>query len=72
VLAITREMELDPTELNLNGGVVALRHPIGAAGSSILTTFLSAVEVNGLRQSLASVCVCVWVGGRRAFVVEPQ
>jgi acetyl-CoA C-acetyltransferase len=70
VLAITREPELDPTELNLNGGVVALRHPIGAAGSSILTTFLSAVEVSGLRRSLAS--FCVWVGGRRAFVDEPQ
>ena len=43
-LAINRELELDPKRVNVNGGAVALGHPIGATGARILTTLIYAME----------------------------
>ena len=56
-LAINRELGLDPEKVNINGGAVALGHPIGATGARILTTLLYALEANGGRLGVASLCI---------------
>ena len=64
-LAINRELELDPKRVNVNGGAVALGHPIGATGARILTTLIYAMESRGARRGLAS----LWIGGGEALAV---
>ena len=64
-LAINHELGLDPKKVNVNGGAVALGHPIGATGARILTTLLHAMEVRGARRGLASLCI----GGGEALAV---
>jgi acetyl-CoA C-acetyltransferase len=64
-LAINRELGLDPKKVNVNGGAVALGHPIGAAGARILTTLIYAMEARGARRGLASLCI----GGGEALAV---
>ena len=56
-LAINRELGLDPEKVNVNGGAVALGHPIGATGARILTTLLYALEAKGGRLGIASLCI---------------
>jgi acetyl-CoA C-acetyltransferase len=56
-LAVTRELDVDPARVNVNGGAVALGHPIGASGARILTTLLHALRARGLRRGLASLCI---------------
>ena len=48
-VAVTRELEVDPAKVNVNGGAVALGHPIGASGARILTTLLYALRDRGLQ-----------------------
>lgn len=64
-LAINRELGLDPKKVNVNGGAVALGHPIGATGGRILTTLLYALEAHGARRGLASLCI----GGGEALAI---
>ncbi len=64
-LAINRELGLDPKKVNVNGGAVALGHPIGATGARILTTLLYAMERRGARRGLASLCL----GGGEALSI---
>jgi acetyl-CoA C-acetyltransferase len=64
-LAINRELELDPKRVNVNGGAVAMGHPIGATGARILTTLLYAMEARGAKRGLASLCI----GGGEALAV---
>ncbi len=64
-LAINRELQLDPAKVNVNGGAVALGHPIGATGARILTTLLHAMEARGGRRGLASLCI----GGGEALAI---
>jgi acetyl-CoA C-acetyltransferase len=64
-LAINRELNLDPATVNVNGGAVALGHPIGATGARIITTLLYALEARGGRLGLASLCI----GGGEALAV---
>ena len=67
-LAINRELELDPKRVNVNGGAVALGHPIGATGARILTTLIYAMESRGARRGLAS--LCIGGGEALAMIVE--
>ena len=67
-LAINQELGLDPKRVNVNGGAVALGHPIGATGARILTTLLHALEANGGKKGLAS--LCIGGGEAVAMVVE--
>lgn len=67
-LAINRELDLDPAKVNINGGAVALGHPIGATGARILTTLLYALEARGARRGIAS--LCIGGGEALAMVVE--
>jgi len=64
-LAINRELGLDDKKVNVNGGAVALGHPIGATGARILTTLLYAMEARGAKRGLASLCI----GGGEALAI---
>jgi acetyl-CoA C-acetyltransferase len=67
-LAVLRELDLDPAKVNVNGGAIALGHPIGASGARILVTLLHALQARKLRYGVASLCI----GGGQgvAMVVE--
>jgi acetyl-CoA C-acetyltransferase len=56
-LAVVRELGLDPAKVNVNGGAVALGHPIGASGARILTTLIYALRARKLRYGVASLCI---------------
>jgi len=55
--ALTRVLSLDPKRVNVNGGAVALGHPIGASGARVLTTLLHAMQQRGARTGMASLCL---------------
>jgi acetyl-CoA C-acetyltransferase len=57
LIAVLQELGLQPEKVNVNGGAVALGHPIGASGARILTTLLYALEQRGLRRGIASLCL---------------
>jgi acetyl-CoA C-acetyltransferase len=56
-VAVCRELGLDPAKVNVNGGAVALGHPIGASGARILTTLLHALRQRGLSRGVAALCL---------------
>jgi acetyl-CoA C-acetyltransferase len=56
-VAVMRELGLDPARVNVNGGAVALGHPIGASGARILTTLLYALSDRGKRRGIATLCL---------------
>jgi acetyl-CoA C-acetyltransferase len=56
-VAILRELELDPAKVNVNGGAVALGHPIGASGCRVLVTLLYEMIKQDLKTGLASLCL---------------
>jgi acetyl-CoA C-acetyltransferase len=56
-LAVVRELGVDPARVNVNGGAIALGHPIGASGARILTTLLYALKARRLRYGVASLCI---------------
>lgn len=51
-----REFKLDPKKVNVNGGAVAIGHPIGGSGARILTTLLYAMKHRGAKRGLATLC----------------
>jgi acetyl-CoA C-acetyltransferase len=67
-VAITRELGLDPAKLNVNGGAVALGHPIGASGARILVTLLYEMERRNARRGLAALCL----GGGNAVAMAVE
>jgi acetyl-CoA C-acetyltransferase len=54
---INKVLELDPDKVNVNGGSVALGHPIGASGTRVLTTLLYEMEKRAVKTGLASLCL---------------
>jgi len=67
-VAVSRELGLDPAKVNVNGGAVALGHPIGASGARVLTTLVYALRARRLRYGVASLCIGGGMG--IAMVVE--
>lgn len=67
-LAVTRELGLSPEITNVNGGAIALGHPIGASGARILTTLLYEMQRRSTRYGLATLCIGGGMG--TAIVVE--
>ena len=57
VVAIIRELNLDPEKVNVNGGAVALGHAIGQSGSRILTTMLYEMKRRDARRGIAALCL---------------
>ena len=56
-LCVVRELGLDPAKVNVNGGAIAIGHPIGASGARILTTLLHELKRSGGKKGLATLCV---------------
>src|SRR4029079_12928198 len=56
VLACLREMPIDPDRLNVNGGAVALGHPLGCTGSKLTATLLHEMKRRGSRYGLVTMC----------------
>ncbi len=67
-LACARELKISPEKLNVNGGSVAIGHPIGASGARILVTLLHAMKQRG--ESLGAAGICNGGGEATAIVVE--
>ncbi len=56
-VGINKVLELDPSKVNVNGGSVALGHPIGASGARVLTTLLYEMKKQSAKKGLASLCL---------------
>jgi acetyl-CoA C-acetyltransferase len=56
-LSVVRELGLDPAKVNVNGGAIAIGHPIGASGARILTTLLYEMGRRDAKKGLATLCV---------------
>ena len=56
-IAVTRELKLNPEKVNVNGGAVALGHPIGASGARILVTLLYELQRRNLKRGIAALCL---------------
>ena len=67
-VACVRELELDPEPVNVNGGAIALGHPLGCSGARILTTLVHELRRRGGGYGLAS--MCIGVGQGIATIVE--
>jgi acetyl-CoA C-acetyltransferase len=68
MVACARQLQLDPAKVNVNGGAVALGHPIGASGARILVTLLYALHHRHLKRGIAS--LCLGGGNAVAMLVE--
>jgi len=67
-IAVTRQLKLDPAKVNVNGGAVALGHPIGASGARILVTLLYELQRRNLRRGIAALCL----GGGNAVALAVE
>ncbi len=64
-VAVNRLLNLNPSKVNVNGGAIALGHPIGASGARILSTLIHELRRRNLRYGLASLCI----GGGEASAI---
>jgi acetyl-CoA C-acetyltransferase len=62
VIAVLRETPITPDRLNVNGGAIALGHPIGCTGARIVVTLLHELERRGAKRGLATLCVSGGMG----------
>ena len=67
-IAVTRQLKLDPSKVNVNGGAVAIGHPIGASGARILVTLLYELERRNLKRGIAALCL----GGGNAVALAVE
>jgi acetyl-CoA C-acetyltransferase len=67
-LAAMKDVNIPHEKLNVNGGAVALGHPIGASGARILVTLIHAMQERGARRGLAA--ICIGGGEAAAMIVE--
>ena len=56
-ICVVRDLGLDPEKVNVNGGAIAIGHPIGASGARILTTLVHEMKRSGAKKGLATLCV---------------
>jgi acetyl-CoA C-acetyltransferase len=67
-LAVLLELKLDPARVNVNGGAVAIGHPIGASGARVLVTLLYAMQQRNAKRGIASLCL----GGGNAVALAVE
>jgi acetyl-CoA acyltransferase len=81
VVAVVRLLGLDPERTNVNGGAIALGHPLGATGAKLTVQILSELARRRARYGLVTMCVgggqgaagvIEWLGGRQAAVIDPS
>ena len=67
-MAVIQELGLDPGKTNVNGGAVALGHPIGASGARILVTLLYEMANRNVKHGVAALCL----GGGNAVALAVE
>ena len=67
-MAAMREVDIEHSRVNVNGGACALGHPIGATGARILTTLIHALQKRGGKRGIASLCI----GGGEAVALAVE
>lgn len=67
-IAVTREVGADPEKVNVNGGSIALGHPIGASGARVLVTLLHAMQARAAKRGVTSLCL----GGGNAVALAVE
>ncbi len=67
-VALVQQLELDPAKVNVNGGAVALGHPIGASGARVLVTLLYELRKRNAKRGIASLCL----GGGNAVALAVE
>jgi acetyl-CoA C-acetyltransferase len=67
-LAVLKDLELKPEKVNVNGGAIALGHPVGASGARILVTLLYEMKLRDAKTGLAT--LCIGGGQGTALIVE--
>ena len=67
-VALIRELQLDPAKVNVNGGAVALGHPLGASGARILVTLLHEMIARQAKKGIAALCL----GGGNAVAMAVE
>jgi acetyl-CoA C-acetyltransferase len=68
VLRYQQAFEIDPEKLNVNGGAIAMGHPLGATGAMILGTALDELERSGKETALVTLCIGAGMG--TATIIE--
>ena len=66
-LPVMRELGLDPEKVNVNGGAIAIGHPLGASGARLTATLLHEMRRRGARYGLATMCIGVGQGIAAVF-----
>jgi acetyl-CoA C-acetyltransferase len=61
-LAVNKDMGWDPSIVNVNGGAIAIGHPIGASGARVLVTLLHEMQCRGAKKGLATLCISGGMG----------
>ena len=64
----SEKMKLDPKQVNVNGGAVAMGHPLGASGARIIVTLINVLKQNKAKYGAAG--ICNGGGGASAMVIE--
>jgi len=67
-MAWMKELSIDPARVNVNGGAVALGHPLGCSGARLLVTLLHEMEKRDVRRGLAT--LCIGMGQGLATIIE--
>jgi acetyl-CoA acyltransferase len=66
-LAVIREMEIDPERVNVNGGAIALGHPLGATGAKLTTQLLHEMKRRGSKYGMVTMCIGGGMGAAAIF-----
>jgi acetyl-CoA acyltransferase len=66
-LAVIRELELDPAKVNVNGGAIALGHPLGCTGTKLTATLIQEMRRRGLKYGIVTMCVGGGMGAAGIF-----
>ena len=69
-LAVIKDLKINPEKINVNGGAIALGHPIGASGARIVVTLIHALQQRQLQTGIASLCVGGGMGVALSLKVE--
>src|SRR5262249_42715842 len=55
--AVNKDLGWDTSKVNVNGGAIAIGHPVGASGARVLVTLLHAIQKRGAQKGLATLCI---------------
>ena len=69
-MSVIKDLNINPEKVNVNGGAIALGHPIGASGARIVVTLIHALQQRQLQTGIASLCVGGGMGVALSLKVE--